>query len=139
MRLRIGFRELEVRCLIGILPHELSKPQEIFISVEVGLEDVDCEKLIVDYRDLAAVCEEVCLARHHPLLETLGKGILEALEARFPISSAKIRIDKPSALPKARATFIELQWGNHHEMDSSDRWSEEAGSRDLLSSGQTGA
>jgi 7,8-dihydroneopterin aldolase/epimerase/oxygenase len=113
-QMSVGFEKLLVKALVGILPHEYEEPQAIMMNLTAGyvyssmredvLEDV------IDYRDLASVCEKTALRKHYGLLETMGESILIELGKVFPLSYAKLRIEKPSALPSARHAFIEM----HH-------------------------
>ena len=119
-KMTLGFRELSVLCSIGVLPHELESPQKILISLEVEVEvegrlQSDRLEETVDYAALMHRCVAVAQKRHFRLMETLAQEILHVLGDEFPLLRAEITIEKPSALPMARTSFVKMehQWLGH--------------------------
>lgn len=101
-KITLGFADLRTVASIGVLPEELSAPQEILISLEVDLEVSSCFQTdsledTIDYTALMRACKEVAALRHYNLLETLAWHILHFIGEEFPITRAQITITKPSA------------------------------------------
>jgi dihydroneopterin aldolase len=89
---------LELHGYHGVLDEERRAGQRFLFDVwldvgELGLSDRIDEA--VDYRAVAAAVREVSDARAYHLLEALAAAIADALVARFPVRSARVRVRKP--------------------------------------------
>ncbi len=119
-KMTLGFRELSVLSSIGVMPHELESPQKILLTLEVDVEiegrlQSDRLEETVDYAALMQRCVEVAQKRHFRLMETLAQEILHTLGEEFPIMRAVLTIEKPAALPMAKASFVRMEheWPGH--------------------------
>lgn len=111
----VFLRDLRVRTVVGVEEHERRSPQEVLVSLEL---DADLEpaaaaddlSLAIDYAAVArAVVEHGATARHL-LLEALAGSIATLVLGRFPLARAvTVRIEKPGAVPGARAVGVELR------------------------------
>ncbi|MBA3815661.1 MAG: dihydroneopterin aldolase [Parachlamydiaceae bacterium] len=110
----IGFEKYRINCLIGIEPHERINEQEILVDVKVA---INCSGVIkteniqdtVDYMLLAKICKEMAREGRYQLLETYVSKVLEEMMLRFDLHSVWMRVKKPSALPGADYTYVEMQ------------------------------
>ena len=109
-QITIGFKKLEILCLIGTIPEEKVHVQKIYLTVSAALETPPIESLssTIDYNVLADLCRRTCQMRHRELLETLAQDLRNALTENFPIRSLKIEIEKSSAIQDADCAFVEL-------------------------------
>jgi dihydroneopterin aldolase len=109
--LSIGFKNLEILCLIGVLPHEKATPQKLRVSLSVTLQSVHSDHLAatIDYTTLAALCRRVCQERHRELIETLAIDLFKSALSLYPLSQIAITIEKPEAFTDADCAFVNLQ------------------------------
>lgn len=107
----VGFKRLEVSCLVGTCPHEKLEAQKILISVSavVNVPKVDALAATVDYGAMADVCRKTCQRRHRGLLETLAQEILNALMETFPMHALRVTLEKPSAFDDAECALVEIR------------------------------
>lgn len=114
MQVTIGFDNLRVNAIIGVLEEERHCEQEILVdlraSVDFSLGALsDSIKDAVDYTRLAGVCEEVACEGKFQLLESLAVGIATELVDSFPIGEVWLKIKKPAAIESADYAFVELR------------------------------
>lgn len=100
--------DLEVRCIVGILPRERVEPQPLFLDLEMdhdfgpaaATEDVTTT---VDYAEVSRVLAEQIKARQYWLIETLAVEGCATLLARYPgLQRVKITVKKPQAVAETR-------------------------------------
>lgn len=109
----IGIERLSVMAVIGVLPHERGRLQELYIDLKVkyNLEMAATSDKLSDtlsYADLAEVCQRIARETSFHLVEAFAKALLETIKASFPVSWVWIKISKPSALENATA-YIEIE------------------------------
>lgn len=104
----IGINGLKIMCVIGCLPEERIKEQEITLDVKVRAPFTSIEERIC-YVKISEVCTKLAQEKKHLLLESLAVDMMETLMATFPISWAWVGIKKPSAIPSAEFAFVELE------------------------------
>ncbi|ADI38005.1 putative dihydroneopterin aldolase [Waddlia chondrophila 2032/99] len=109
----IGFNHLRINCIIGDLPEEREKVQEIEVSVKVACDFYACSLSddladTVDYVSLAAACRREAEEGRYHMLETYASRTLDKLLEEFPIDYAWIQVKKASGLPDADCSFVEL-------------------------------
>jgi 7,8-dihydroneopterin aldolase/epimerase/oxygenase len=109
----IGIEELEIECIVGILPEERIHPQKITIDLRVApslsfsvIQDIN---QTVDYRVLAEIAKDVASVGKFQLIETMAAEILNAVFARYTIRWAFIRIVKHRVVPGAARAVVELK------------------------------
>lgn len=109
---RVGFRNLRVHCIIGVLPHEREAPQDLFIDLDAATDiadaaDTDDVRHAVDYAALAEVASRVAVEGRFLLAERLVVAIADAVLARWPaVSAVTIECRKPAAIPAAAAAVV---------------------------------
>jgi dihydroneopterin aldolase len=85
---RITLEGLFVQAGIGVYPHEHGAS--------------------VDYDALARLCREVARSQHHDLIETVAEKIADRVLALPRVARVRVRVEKPGAVPDARAVAVEL-------------------------------
>ncbi len=109
--LTVGIKDVKISCIIGLLTHERTFPQEISIDLEVLKESKpiqdDLEKSI-DYRLLLQLCQRSA-EKKYLLLETLAEDILEEAIKFKDVFFAKITIRKKNAFPCVECAYIVLE------------------------------
>lgn len=103
----VTIRDLEIRCIVGILPRERVEPQSLFLDVDLDLdfapaaEAEDVSKTI-DYAAVSAWLTGQVQARKYQLVETLAvEGCHGLLEAHPAVQRVRIEVKKPAAVPAA--------------------------------------
>jgi dihydroneopterin aldolase len=110
----IGIQRHCLSCVIGILPEERVRAQEIFVDLKIEIHDSHSKKSdqiqeTVDYVSLAQLCTELVQQKNYFLLETLASDILDQCMQRFKAIKAWVRIQKPSAIPTADYAYVEFE------------------------------
>lgn len=65
------------------------------VALEVAQPAADRIEDAVDYREVAALIEEVSGSRRFALLETLAATAADALVERFPVAHVRVHVRKP--------------------------------------------
>lgn len=107
----VYIRELKVKTLIGILPHERAAKQTLVISVELGTDfraaaANDDVAHALDYAAISEFITAFAADAAYGLIETFAAALSEALFARYPAASIRIDIRKPGAIPHTREVGI---------------------------------
>ena len=103
---------LEVDCVVGILPEERGRTQELRLNLEL---DVDFNSIrhprdydhIVDYAAVSRLLRQLCLSGEYLLLETLAEDACQEIFDRFAVSAIRLTIEKPEAV--AEADWVGIQ------------------------------
>ena len=93
----IYIEDLKVEAIIGILPKERKKPQDIVVSCEIGYE----KKLdkFINYAEVVTLIEEMLVDKKYGLIEDALEEIIESLSKNFnQIKSVKLKLMKPQIL-----------------------------------------
>jgi len=112
--MRIFVEGLLIQASIGVHPHEYEATQPVIIDVHLDMGSMPAptdDRLAetMDYALIAEKAEEIALAAHVQLVETLADRIADwALAADARVMSARVRIRKPQALLKADAAGVEI-------------------------------
>lgn len=115
MTTRVGFKDLEVKCIIGILPFERENLQTIFISawLEYDASRAAATEEIEHAIDYAAIADEISkIAKREQfqLIETLTDYCLAYMKGMFPqANKIRFKVKKPAAVPSARYSFCEKE------------------------------
>lgn len=100
----IGFKELQISCIIGLYEEERTRKQPLIIDLEVQTE------AFIDYVALSSVVIEVAEEGRFALIETLAKECAKALKNRWPeIHSLEICVKKPEAIKGAAYAYTRVQ------------------------------
>jgi 7,8-dihydroneopterin aldolase/epimerase/oxygenase len=112
---RIALIGLEIGAGIGAYPHEKGVEQSLILDVEMevqGLSQVaqtDVLAATIDYDDVAEICREVVLSKHHNLIETVAEKIAQQVVELDPrIGQVTVRVEKPGAVKGARTVRVEV-------------------------------
>ncbi|MBX2801680.1 MAG: dihydroneopterin aldolase [Myxococcales bacterium] len=105
--------DLELACIVGILPRERIEPQALSISLCMGMDLDPCGttgdlEAGVDYGAVDSQVRYLCTEGRFRLIEVLGVALLRLVlappgpgEARAPLAWASVQIRKPSVLRSA--------------------------------------
>jgi len=104
----ISIVDLEITCIIGILPNERVKEQtvllDIYLDVDIGGSTfADDINETIDYTIIAEMATQLAISKKYKLIESfcndLNKLFLDKFES---IQKSNITVKKPNALPKAK-------------------------------------
>jgi dihydroneopterin aldolase len=81
----------------GALEREREAEQPFVYDVELELDEpaADALEQTVDYREVVALIRELSDGRQFLLLESLAATLADAMLARFPAQSVRVRVRKP--------------------------------------------
>lgn len=108
-------RDLSVRTVVGVEEHERREAREVLVSLdlEADLEPAarsDDLAHAIDYAAVAGLVREHAAGARFRLLEALAGSVARIVLDRFPqVRAATVRIEKPGAVPGARAVGVELR------------------------------
>lgn len=111
---RLILQRLQVQARVGILDHELLRPQLLVVTVTVELphasplpasDDID---QVFDYCRLRDVAIEETKRDHVNLLETLAGRIAQRLLAYPQVGRTIVRIDKPGIFTDCDSIGVEI-------------------------------
>jgi len=111
---KIGFENYKIVCIIGCLPEERVKEQEIYVDLKVEVDIAPCLQTdnlqdTLDITPLAKLCADMAQTHRYRLIETYAGEVLQALLNRFDlINLAWIKVKKPQGLPSADHSIVEL-------------------------------
>ena len=103
-----------ISCVIGILPEEKCKEQEIFVDLELVRDFSKCVSTdnvqdTLCYVAVSDLCTETAQKGKYGLLETYSHAVLEKLFHTYDVEWAKITVKKPDALPTGDYAVVELE------------------------------
>ncbi len=107
----ISISDYKLSCSVGIYPHEKFHPQELLLTLELGVEMPKSDSIdeTIDYDKVVKLCVEIAGKKHFNLIETLAGELLSALFSQFPVHFVKVRVAKPGAIALAKAVAIEIE------------------------------
>jgi dihydroneopterin aldolase len=112
---KIEIKDLGFECILGTLPFERVRPQPIVLNISLELdfskaaisESIECT---VNYAALAEEIRQFVCNSKFQLLETLVLKTSKFLLEHYPrIQSVSLHVEKPEAIPGARAAAAEIQ------------------------------
>ncbi len=114
---KILLTDLRLQGILGIEPEERQHPQEILVNVTAYADIRAAARSddIADAVNYAAMAERIRqhVATGAPLLvERLAEEIAGILLAEFNVAKVRVRVEKPTAVPQARAVGVEIE--RHH-------------------------
>lgn len=109
----ILIKGLRFDCIVGINPDERINPQPLQLDLEIGTdisaaaatEDI---RATTDYGEIAAAVEAFVKNHQFLLLETLAEQTTAMILDRWPVSSVRLTVLKPRAIPHADAAGITI-------------------------------
>ena len=104
----ISIVDLEITCIIGILPDERVKEQtlllDIYLDVDFGDSNIaDDINETIDYTKIAEMATQLGISKKYKLIESFCYDLNNLfLETFTIIQQSKITVKKPNAIPKAK-------------------------------------
>jgi D-erythro-7,8-dihydroneopterin triphosphate epimerase len=110
---RIHIRDLALRCIIGIEPHERDKLQDVVINITLhaDLRRAGRSDTIVDTVDYKAIKGKVVdrvEGSSYLLVERLAQEVADVCLAEPRVQRVEVTVDKPGALRFARSVAVEI-------------------------------
>lgn len=107
-------QNLNIQCIVGILPHERKQKQQLLLDIEVDYDFEAAQKSeyiddAVDYTKIAASIEQLLLAKKYQLIETAAEEIADLLFYKWPrLEKCSIQIKKPRAIANADFAAVKI-------------------------------
>ena len=104
----ISIVDLEITCIIGILPDERVKEQtlllDIYLDVDFGDSNIaDDINETIDYTQIAEMATQLGISKKYKLIESFCYDLNNLFLDTFKIiQQSKITVKKPNAIPKAK-------------------------------------
>ena len=104
----ISIIDLEITCVIGILPNERVKEQTLLLNINVDVDIGDSTfaddiNETIDYTIIAEMATQLAITKKYNLIESFCKDLNNLfLETFQAIQQTRITVKKPNALPKAK-------------------------------------
>ena len=104
----ISIVDLEITCIIGILPDERVKEQilllDIYLDVDFGDSNIaDDINETIDYTKIAELATQLAISKKYNLIESFCYDLNNLFLDTFKIiQQSKITVKKPNAIPKAK-------------------------------------
>lgn len=116
----IYINNLALECIIGTLPHERIARQPVVITLDLELDlkpagASDALEDTVDYSGLVATVSETVCHSQCKLLERLAQLIADKCLSYRLVNSVRVTIEKPAALPGAKASISIHRIKSHQE------------------------
>lgn len=105
---------LAVETIIGIHAWEQQQPRPILFDLELGLDireaaASDHIRDAVDYHAVAQALIALTHERQFRLIETLAETAARLLFAEFPITTLRLTLGKPGAVPEAKTVAVRIE------------------------------
>lgn len=112
---KIRIEGISVNALIGTLPHERIRRQNLIIDIEVGLDlkpAAESDDLFksVDYSDIERRTLQIVADSYFYLLESLAGAIGKMLLSYDPVQYGKVSIFKAAGSAAGRGVRIEMEF-----------------------------
>lgn len=113
---RVFFRDLQVRCILGIHEPERRERQDVLVDVDLWTDVREAAKSddvndCVDYRALKKRILAFAEASSFHLVETLADRIAHMCLEDPRVVRARVKVEKPGALRFARTVGVEVVRG----------------------------
>ena len=111
---RIFIRDLTLDARLGVYAHEKVAPQRVVINIELSVEPPparagDDLRQVVCYETIVNKVKAMVARRHIHLAETLAGQIVDLCLEDSRVFSARVRVEKPDAIAKARSVGVEIE------------------------------
>lgn len=111
---RILVRDLVLKCLIGIHPHELLAPQRVRVNVDMAVYEQagplsDDIANVVSYEDTIEGIKRMLAEGHINLVETLAEKIAALCLTDPRVASVRVRVEKLDVYAEAASVGIEIE------------------------------
>jgi dihydroneopterin aldolase/D-erythro-7,8-dihydroneopterin triphosphate epimerase len=110
---RIHIRDLALRCIIGIEPHEREHRQDVVIQITLHADlrragQSDRIEDTVNYKTIKQKVVDLVENSSFLLVEKLAQQIADVCLAEPGVQQAEVTLDKPGALRFARSVAVQI-------------------------------
>ena len=111
----ISIVDLEITCIIGILPNERVKEQTVLLDIDLDIDIggstfTDDINETIDYTKIAEMATQLAISKKYKLIESLCNDLNELFLDTFEIiKNSKVTVKKPNALPKAKYAIFSMK------------------------------
>ena len=104
----ISIVDLEITCIIGILPDERVKEQTLLLNINLDIDIgestfADNINETIDYTEIAEMATQLGISKKYKLIESFCYDLNNLFLDTFKIiQQSKITVKKPNAIPKAK-------------------------------------
>ena len=111
----ISIIDLEITCIIGILPNERVKEQTLLLNINLDVDIGDSTfaddiNETIDYTIIAEMATQLAITKKYKLIESLCSDLNNLfLDTYKIIQQSIITVKKPNALPKARYAAFSMK------------------------------
>ena len=104
----ISIIDLEITCIIGILPNERVKEQTVLLDINLDVDIGDSTfaddiNETIDYTIIAEMATQLAITKKYNLIESFCKDLNNLFIETFQvIQQTRITVKKPNALAKAK-------------------------------------
>jgi len=104
----ISIVDLEITCIIGILPNERVKEQTLLLNINLDVDIGDSTfaddiNETIDYTKIAEMATQLAITKKYKLIESFCRDLNNLFLDTFKvIQKTRITVKKPNALPKAK-------------------------------------
>ena len=104
----ISIVDLEITCIIGILPNERVKEQTLLLNINLDVDIGDSTfaddiNETIDYTKIAEMATQLAITKKYKLIESFCRDLNNLfLETFKVIQKTRITVKKPNALTKAK-------------------------------------
>ena len=111
----ISIVDLEITCIIGILPNERVKEQTLLLNINLDVDIGDSSfaddiKETIDYTKIAEMATQLAISKKYKLIESFCFDLTNLFLDTFKvIQKSNITVKKPNALPKAKYAIFSMK------------------------------
>ena len=111
----ISIIDLEITCIIGILPNERVKEQTLLLNINLDVDIGDSTftddiNETIDYTKIAEMATQLAITKKYKLIESLCSDLNNLfLDTYKIIQQSIITVKKPNALPKAKYAAFSMK------------------------------
>lgn len=96
--MKVKIKDLKFECIIGILPKERVKKQEVILNISFKYKFQKDSKKFIDYSEIARIVEEMMKKKKYFLIEDAILELKSHLNSNFLLKNLKVEIKKPTIL-----------------------------------------
>jgi FolB domain-containing protein len=114
----IHIHSLSLQCIVGVHEFEKQAPREIIIqlSLNTSLHRAGRSDNLEHSVDYSVVCDNVARfveTSHFELIESLAEGIATLCLKNEKVTTVRVSVEKPGAVPKAQSVSVEITRTRH--------------------------
>jgi dihydroneopterin aldolase len=108
--LTVFVRGLRIEAEVGLYAHEMGRRQPLIVDIALDLAPGEIRRLrdTVDYDRVVGAAKAIAAEGHVDLVETYALRLAEACLAEPRVVRARVRVEKPDAVPDAQAAGVEI-------------------------------